>query len=55
MVNLFIFSIDIPVIINILYKMIKIMHEKMLNATYLYWFYNDTSGENNSLNGYSNE
>ena len=34
-VNSFGFSIDIPVIINILYEIIKILHEKMLNATYL--------------------
>ena len=32
MVNSFVFSLDIPVIINILYEMIKIVHEKMLNA-----------------------
>ena len=41
--------------INISYEMIKILHEKMLNAIYLYWFYNDTLEENNSLNGHSNE
>ena len=34
---------------------IKILHEKVLNATYLYWFYNDTSKKNNPLNGHSNE
>ena len=55
MVNSFVFSLDIPVIVNILYKMIKILHEKMLNAIYLCWFHNDTSEENNSLNGHSNE
>ena len=27
--------------VNILYEMIKILHEKMLNAIYLYWFHND--------------
>ena len=32
MVNSFVFSLDIPVIINILYEMIKIVHEKILNA-----------------------
>ena len=53
MVNSF-FSLDIPVMINILYKMIKILHKKILNAIYLYWFH-DTSEENNSLNDYSNE
>ena len=35
--------------------MIKILHEKMLNALYLYWYDNDTLAENSSLNGYSNE
>ena len=35
--------------------MIKILHEKMLNALYLYWCDNDTLAENSSLNGYSNE
>ena len=29
-------SIELPVTINILYKMIKILPEKILNATYLY-------------------
>ena len=33
--------------------MIYILHEKMLNAIYLY--HNDTLAENNSLNGHSNE
>ena len=41
--------------INILYKMIKIPHEKMLNVIYLYSFHNDTLAENNSLNGNSNQ
>ena len=42
--------------INILDEMIKILHEKMFNAVYLYLFHNDTSEKkNNSLNGYSNE
>ena len=54
MVNSFLASLEIPVMINILYKMIK-MPKKILNAIYLYWFYNDTSEKNNSLNGYSNE
>ena len=34
MVNSFVFSLDIPVMINILYKMIKILHKKILNAIY---------------------
>ena len=55
MVNLILVSLEIPVVINILYEMIKILHKKMLNAMYLYWFHNDTSEKNNSLNGHSNE
>ena len=49
------FSLEIPVIINTLYEMIKFRHEKMLNGIYLWQLHNDTSEENNSLNGYSNE
>ena len=52
MVNSFVFSLDIPVLINILSEMIKIMYEKMLNAIYLYWFHNDALAENNLLNGH---
>ena len=37
MVNSFVFSLDIPVLFYILYKIIKIQREKMLNAIYLYW------------------
>ena len=55
MVNSFVFSLDISVTINILYEMIKILHEKMLYAIYLYWFHNDTLAENNTLNGHSNQ
>ena len=55
MVNSFVFSLDIPVRINNLYEMIKIVDEKMLNAIYLYSLHNNTSEENNSLNGHSNE
>ena len=55
MVNSFVFLFDIPVMINILYKMIKILHEKMLNAIYLYWFHNGTLAEDDSLNGHSNK
>ena len=55
MVNSSVFSVDIPVMINILYEMIKILCEKMLNAIYLSWFHNDTSEGTNSLNGHSNE
>ena len=38
----FVFTLDIPVTINILFEMMKILHENMLNAIYLYWFHNDT-------------
>ena len=55
MVNSFLASLEIPVMINILHKMVKVLPKKILNAIYLYWFYNDTSDKNNSLNGYSNE
>ena len=41
--------------ITILYEMIKILHEKNLNAIHLYLFHNDALAENNSLNGHSNE
>ena len=41
--------------INFLCGMIKIMGEKMLNTIFLYWFYNGSLAENNSLDGYSNE
>ena len=55
MINSFVFSLDIPLINNILYEMITILNEKMLNAIYLYWFHNDILAENNFLNGHSNE
>ena len=55
MVNSFVFSLNIPVMINILYEMIKILLEKMLNAIYLLWFHDDTLVENNSLNGHCSE
>ena len=35
--------------------MIKILHEKMLDAIYLDWLHNDTSEKKNSKNGYSNK
>ena len=55
MVNSFGFSLGIPLTINILYEMITIIHEKMLNPIYLCLFHNDTLTENNPLNGHSNE
>ena len=36
MVNSFLVSLEISVMVNILFEMIKILHEKMLNAVYLY-------------------
>ena len=48
MVNSFVFTLDIPV-------MFEIVHDKLLNIMYLYWFHNDISNKNNSLNGHSNE
>ena len=55
MVSSFVFSLVIPVMINILNEMIKILHEKMFNVIHLFLFHNDTLAENNSLNGDSNE
>ena len=49
------FFITYFLMINILYEMITILHEKMSNLIYLYWFHNDTLAENNSLNDHSNE
>ena len=48
-VNSFVVLLYIPVMINISYEMIKILHEKMLNARYFYWFHNDASEKSNSL------
>ena len=36
------------------YEMIKILHEKLLNEIYLYWFYNEALVEY-SINDHSNE
>ena len=55
MVISFLVSLEIPVMIDILYEMIKILHEKMSNGIYLYWFHKDTLEKNNSLNIHSNE
>ena len=55
MVNSFGFSLDTTVMVKILQKIIKILHEKMLKAIYLDWFHNDTSEKNNSLNDRSKE
>ena len=36
MINWFVILLDIYVMINVLYEMIKILHEKMLNTIYFY-------------------
>ena len=48
-VNSFCFSLDIPVLISILQEKIKILLQKMLKGTHLYWLCNDASEKNNSL------
>ena len=53
MVDSFVGSLDITVMINILLWIIKIMHKQMLKTINLYWFHNDASERNNSLNGHS--
>ena len=55
MINSFVFSLDISVMVKILHEMIKILHEKTLNAIYLYWFHDDRTEGNNTLNSHSNE
>ena len=55
MVNSFLFSLEIPVIISILYEIIKVMYEKVVNAIYSYCFHNNSSEKNNLLNGHSNK
>ena len=50
MVNLFVFLLDITLILNILQKLIKILHGKSLKATNLYSLHNDESVKNNELN-----
>ena len=42
-VNSFLFFIWYSWMIKILNELIKILHAKMLNAIYLYWFHNDIS------------
>ena len=55
MVNSFVASLDITVMINVLQEIIKILHEKMLKSKNLYWFHSCASEGNNTLNGHSNE
>ena len=55
MVNSILVSSDIPVLINILFEIIKMlrenvkMHQKILNTIYLHWFQSNASEENNSV------
>ena len=49
------FAFQANAIINILQEIIKILQEKMLKAINLYWFHNDASEKNNSLNDRSNK
>ena len=53
--NLFIVSLDMTVMINVLQEIIEILHEKMLKAIDLYWICNDASEKTNTLNGHCNE
>ena len=55
MVKSILVSSDVPVLINILVEIIKMlrenvkMHEKILNTIYLHWFQSNASEENNSV------
>ena len=55
MVNSFVVSLDVTVMINILQLIIKILHKKMLKAINLYWSLNDALERNNSLKSHSNK
>ena len=55
MVNSFAVSLNVPVINNIPYEMIKSLPEKILNAIYWNWLYNGTLEKNNSRNCHSNQ
>ena len=55
MVKYFLFSLEIPVMVEILYEMIKILNKKMSNGIYLHWFQNYTSQKNNLVNGQPND
>ena len=51
---LFSFS-DIPIRINILQEILKILQKKMLKVINLYWFNNDATEKSNLKITYSNE
>ena len=55
MVNSFVISLDVTIMINTLQEIIKTLLEKMLKAINLYLFHKDASKKNNSINGHSNE
>ena len=55
MVNLYANSLNITLMINVLQGLLKIKHSKMLQAINLYWFHNNASEKNKSINSYSNE
>ena len=55
MVNLFVVSLDMTTMINILQEMMKILQEKMLKVINLYWLLNDATEKTNSLNDHPNE
>ena len=46
---------DIPVTINILQEILKILQKKMLKVINLYWFNNDATEKSNLKITYSNE
>ena len=55
MVKSILVSSDVPVLINILVEIIKMlrenvkMYEKILNTIYLHWFQSNASEKNNSV------
>ena len=53
MVNSFVVSLYVTVMINILQKILEILHEKMLKAIDFYRFHNSALEKSNSLNGHS--
>ena len=55
MVNSFVVSLDIAIMVNILQEINNILHEKVLKAINLYWFHNNASEKNKSLNGHSSK
>ena len=55
MVNLFVISLGITVIINVLQDITKFLHEKTLKAIDLKKFHSKGSEKNNSQNDHFNE